>query len=158
MPSWSKVLVVGAVVAACVVVVEARLPDAAPSPYALPADGGDGDSWRDTGGREYRLGLVNTPEVDECFGPEATAERRRLTEGGFTAAVYATDRHDRQLSVVTLPDGTNLNAHLAREGFADDRYLEQFRFEHPALAEELDVAFAEARRERRGLWGACPRR
>lgn len=119
------------------------------------AGGGDGDSWRDTAGREYRLGLVNAPERDECFGSEATAERRRLTASGFRAQVYTDDRYGRGVSVVTTADGRNLNVHLARRGFADDRFLARFRDENPELARQLDTAFAQARAERAGLWGAC---
>ena len=160
MSAWPKAAVVGVLV---VVAAACLRPDAEPasgtSPggLLLPADHGDGDSWRDTHGREYRLGLVNAPEVDECFGDRATTERQRLTAGGFRAEVYATDRYGRGVSVVTLADGRNLNVHLARQGFADDRYLDDLRHEHPALAAELDTAFAEARREERGLWGACRR-
>ena len=116
---------------------------------------GDGDSWKDTGGREYRLGMVNAPEVDECFGPEATRERKRLLESGFRAEVYSTDRYGRGVSEVTLPDGRSLNVVLARTGFVDDRYLQQFRSERPDLARRLDDAFAAAKRERAGLWRAC---
>jgi endonuclease YncB( thermonuclease family) len=157
---WSKVLLVGAVVVAGAGVVDALRPDppdGSVSAPLRPAPGGDGDSWTDAGGREYRLGLVNAPEQDECFGPEATDERRRLTADGFGATVYGTDRYGRGLSVVTLPDGRNLNVHLARQGFADDRYLRHFRAENDRLAAELEPAFAEAKRERRGLWGACTR-
>ena len=99
--------------------------------------------------------IVNAPEVDDCFGAEATAERQRLTAGGFRADVYSTDRYGRSVAVVTLRDGRNLNVHLALHGFADDRYLDQFRSEHPELADELGAAFAAAKAERRGLWGAC---
>jgi endonuclease YncB( thermonuclease family) len=135
-------------------------PEAAPSVAAQgglqqPAGGGDGDSWRDTAGREYRLGLVNTPETDECFGSDATSKRTELTAGGFRAEVYATDTYRRSVAVVHLPDGTNLNVWLARHGFADDRYLERFRGENPGLATELDSAFAAARAQQAGLWGAC---
>jgi endonuclease YncB( thermonuclease family) len=134
--------------------------DAAPSTAAQgvlqePAGGGDGDSWRDTAGREYRLGLVNTPETNECFGSDATSKRTELTAGGFRADVYATDTYGRSVAVVRLPDGTNLNVWLARHGFADDRYLERFRGENPGLATELDGAFAAARAELAGLWGPC---
>lgn len=122
----------------------------------LPAGHGDGDSWQDTDGREYRLGMVNAPELDECFGPEASAERKALTAAGFRAAVYTEDRHGRAVSVVTTADGRNVNVHLARHGFADDRYLAEFRDENPSLAAELDAAFAAARAEGRGLWSACP--
>jgi endonuclease YncB( thermonuclease family) len=134
----------------------AAAPEAPPAADLLRAtDGGDGDSWRDTAGTEYRLGLVNAPETNECYGSTATAERKRLTAGGFRAQVYARDAYGRHVAVVTLADGTNLNVHLARLGFADDRYLPRFRAENPALAAELDSAFAAARAERVGLWGAC---
>jgi hypothetical protein len=56
---------------------------------------------------------------------------------------------------VSLPDGTNLNVWLARRGYANDRYLERFRSENEALGAELDRAFAAARADRVGLWGAC---
>lgn len=119
------------------------------------APGGDGDSWRDTAGREYRLGLVNAPEVGDCYGSEATARRRELVAGGFRAVVYATDRYGRSVSEVTTADGRSVNVELARHGYADDRYLQGLRDQRPALARELDVAFAAARSERAGLWGAC---
>jgi endonuclease YncB( thermonuclease family) len=117
---------------------------------------GDGDSWKDTQGREYRLGLVNTPELNECFGETARKERQALVANGFRAQTYQTDRYGRRVSVVTLADGRNLNVYLARHGYANDRYLNEFRSENPSLARELDVAFAAARAERAGLWGACP--
>ena len=129
---------------------------AAAGPLLRPAAGGDGDSWRDTTGREYRLGLVNTPEVAECYGSQATARRKELVAAGFRALVYAKDRYGRAVSLVTTADGTDLNVSLARDGYANDRYLEQYRHENPGLAEELDGAFAAAKRERAGLWGACP--
>lgn len=140
-------------------VVEA-LPAEPPAPADEPdllqaAPGGDGDSWKDTRGREYRLGMVNAPEVGECYGDRATAERKRLTARGFRADAYADDRYGRSVSVVTSADGTNINVHLARHGFADDRYLEQFRHENPSLAAALDDAFTAAKAERSGLWGAC---
>lgn len=132
----------------------AQAPD--PQPDLLQAaSGGDGDSWRDTAGREYRLGMVDTPEVGRCFAAEATAERVRRTAGGFRADVYSVDRYGRSVAVVTTADGINLNVRLARHGFASDRYLAQFRHENPSLAADLDAAFAAAKAERAGLWGAC---
>jgi len=126
-----------------------------PNPLLQPASGGDGDSWRDTRGREYRLGLVNTPETSDCFGAAATAKRKQLTRAGFRAQVYATDTHGRSVAVITTATGINLNVYLARHGYADDRYLEQFRSENSRLAATLDRAFADAKSERIGLWGAC---
>jgi endonuclease YncB( thermonuclease family) len=127
------------------------------SPVGLlhAAPNGDGDSWKDTAGHEYRLGLVNTPELGECYGQRASAERKQLVRMGFRADVYSRDTHGRLVAVVYLADGTNLNVFLARHGYANDRYLAQFRHENPALAAELDTAFAAARRERAGLWRSC---
>jgi endonuclease YncB( thermonuclease family) len=130
-------------------------PAAAPLLYAAP--GGDGDSWHDTHGREYRLGLVNTPEYNECYGGVATAQRKAMVAGGFRAAVYSTDVYGRRVAVVTTAEGVNLNVYLARHGYANDRYLATFRHENPGLAAQLDVAFAAARREHAGLWAACGR-
>ncbi|MDP3714599.1 MAG: thermonuclease family protein [Mycobacteriales bacterium] len=130
-----------------------RAPSSAPLLFA--ASGGDGDSWKDRSGREYRLGLVNAPETGECFGAQATARRKALVRSGFRARSYATDRYGRSVSLVALADGRNLNVLLAREGLVDDRYLAEFRHEYEALAAQLDAAFAEARRAGRGLWGGC---
>lgn len=129
---------------------------AAPGPVVQQcARCGDGDSWKDTGGREYRLGLVNAPETDECFGTQATARRRALLIGGFRADVYQRDVHGRGVAVVLTRSGRNLNRALAQEGMVDDRYLRRYRSENPALARQLDGDFAAAKRARRGLWGAC---
>ena len=125
------------------------------SPLLLPAAGGDGDSWHDTGGREYRLGLVNAPEYDECYGSEATAKRQELTAHGFRADVYTQDVYGRGVAVVTTSTGINVNIYLARHGFANDKYLSQYRHENPSLAARLDEAFTEARSEGKGLWSAC---
>lgn len=137
--------------------VPSQAPTRAPSsaPLLFAASGGDGDSWKDRSGREYRLGLVNAPETGECFGAQATARRKALVRSGFRARSYATDRFGRSVSLVALADGRNLNLLLAREGLVDDRYLAEFRHEYEALAAQLDVAFAEAKRAGRGLWGGC---
>ena len=127
----------------------------AAAPLLYAAAGGDGDSWKDRSGREYRLGLVNAPETGACFAAEATAKRRSLVRGGFLARTYVTDRYGRGVSLISLPDGRNLNLLLAQQGFVDDRYLAEFRHENEALARQLDSAFASAKAAKRGLWGAC---
>ena len=119
------------------------------------ASGGDGDSWKDTHGVEYRLGLVNTPELSECYGGTASRMRKQLTAPGFRATSYTTDKYGRHVSIIYLVDGRNLNVLLARNGYANDRYLTEFRHENPSLAAQLDPAFAAARREHLGVWGAC---
>ena len=128
---------------------------AAATPLLRAAAGGDGDSWRDSRGTEYRLGLVNTPELSECYGNEASSKRKQLVAAGFRATSYSIDTHRRQVAVVYLADGRNLNVWLARNGYANDRYLAQFRNENRSLAALLEPAFAAAKRERLGLWGRC---
>lgn len=116
----------------------------------------DGDSFEADDGVEYRLGLVDAPERGECWAREATEELRRLLADGFTADAYATDRYGRRVAHVIAADGTDVNVHLAENGFVTDRYLDRYRHENPGLARRLEEAFERARAERRGLWGACP--
>ena len=85
----------------------------------------------------------------------ATAKRKELTADGFRALVYATDSRGRSVAVVTTASGVNLNVWLARHGYANDKFLAQFRHENRELASELDSAFAAAKAERAGLWSAC---
>ena len=93
--------------------------------------------------------------MSECYGNTASSKRKQLTAAGFRATSYAVDTHKRHVAVVYLADGRNLNVWLARNGYADDRYLNEFRSENRALAAQLDPAFAAAKRERLGLWRAC---
>ena len=125
-------------------------------PLLQQAEGGDGDSWRDTAGREYRLGLVDAPEVGTCFAAQATERRRALLADGFRAEVFDTDRYGRSVAVVTAADGTDVAVALAREGLVTDRYLQGLRRQAPELAARLDAAFAKARADRAGLWAVCP--
>lgn len=119
------------------------------------AANGDGDSWKDTSGQEYRMGLINAPEYNECGGTSATNKRKSLLASGFRATVYTTDQYGRAVSEIFTASGTNLNIYLARYGFANDKFLATFRSERPALAAQLDQAFAAAKAEKRGVWGTC---
>jgi len=101
------------------------------------------------------MGLVNTPEYDECYGSVATAKRKSMVRDGFRAAVYTNDAYGRRVAVITTAAGVNLNVYLARHGYANDTYLSTYRHENPSLANKLDAAFAAAKREKAGLWGAC---
>jgi micrococcal nuclease len=125
----------------------------------------DGDTLRLAGLGSSRLVGIDTPETDpgrpagvECFGPQATAELRRLVRGArlrvrVELAEEPVDRFGRDLVYVWLPDGRFVNAHLVERGFAraltiapNDRYAERF--------EALE---RRARRARLGRWGACRR-
>ena len=118
------------------------------------ANRGDGDSFVASDGVEYRVGLVNTPEAGDCGADEAADRAYELLADGFRAEGYATDTYGRTVARIRAAEG-DLGVLLAREGLADDRYLEEFRHEHPSYAAELDAAFAEARAAGAGLWSTC---
>lgn len=125
----------------------------------------DGDTIRARlGGRDERVRLIgiDTPETHgpgglvECYGREATARTSRLLPPGtpvrLVGDVEPRDRYGRLLAYVyRARDGLFVNLALARDGFAD-------AFPYPpnlSHAPDLDAAAASARRDGRGLWGAC---
>ncbi|WP_309970475.1 thermonuclease family protein [Aeromicrobium panaciterrae] len=104
----------------------------------------DGDSWVASDDDEYRLGMVNAPEVGEdCFS-EAAAFTREFVKDGFTVDDYSTDTYGRHVAEVFDKSGDSLNVAFATSGLGDDRYLAEFRHENVALAERLDAAYASA--------------
>ncbi len=133
----------------------AATPNTAPSAFPLVVtDAKDGDSFVASDGVEYRVGLVNTPELGSCGGDEAAAVTADLLADGFAARAYTRDQYGRSVARIDTPQG-ELGILLARRGFADDQYLEDFRSENPAYAADLDDAFAAARRDRTGLYETC---
>ena len=101
----------------------------------------DGDSFVASNGKEYRLGLVNAPELDEPCGREAREFSRRFLASGLTVDAYSSDPYGREVAEVFDASGKSLNVALARSGYADDRYLDSFRDENRDLARRLEAAF-----------------
>jgi micrococcal nuclease len=115
-------------------------------------------------GRARLLG-INTPETvspaqrergepPQCFGPEASAEMKRLlpagTEVEFDTDVEPLDRFGRSL-VYLYKDGESINELLVRKGFARAKaYKPNIRNQ-----EMFNRLQAEAKSESLGLWGAC---
>lgn len=104
-------------------------------------------------GREYRVRYigVDTPERGELFYDEATEANADLVAGNTVILIQdvsETDRYDRLLRYVYLPDGTFVNAELVRRGFA------QVSTFPPDVAHEQDFLALqrEARASGRGLW------
>lgn len=107
-----------------------------------------------------RLIGVDTPEtVDprkpvEAFGKDASDFTKRIALGKVVRLEFdrnRTDRYNRTLAYVYLPDGVFLNAEIVRQGYGHAytaypfRYLDEFRaFER------------QARESGRGLWGPNP--
>lgn len=121
----------------------------------------DGDTIEIAGGRHVRFVGVNTPEtVDprrpvQCFGKEASAFTHRLLDGvsvRLVRDISDTDKYDRLLRYIYLPDGTFVNLVLVREGYAQvNTYPPDI-----AHAAEFQAAQREAKSASRGLWGGCP--
>lgn len=137
-------------------------PGVAPTPSVPVTQVVDGDTIHVLlDGRTERVRLigVDAPEIDhpdqpaECFGEESASFSQRSLEGqriNLEFDVERRDRFDRLLAYVFL-SGELFNATLVSRGFAIERAYP------PNLArqEELRIAEREARRNRRGLWGAC---
>jgi micrococcal nuclease len=106
-----------------------------------------------------RLLGVDTPEIHhptkpvQCFGPEAaayTASRLAGRTVRLEGDVEARDVYDRRLAYVYV-DGERFNDELLAEGYARLLVIPPNGMHaRTMLAEEL-----EAKREGRGLWGAC---
>ncbi|HKR81971.1 MAG TPA: thermonuclease family protein [Candidatus Saccharimonadales bacterium] len=104
---------------------------------------------------------VDTPETHkpntpvQCFGPEAAARAKQLI-GSQRVRLEADsqstnrDRYDRLLRYVYLPDGTNVNETLIKDGYAF--YYPYFPF---TKATQFAADQQAAQTEHRGLWAAC---
>lgn len=119
----------------------------------------DGDTLRLTDGRRIRLVQIDAPEEQtECYGREATRALIALAPRGTEVDLARdpelddADRNGRLLRYVAV-DGENVNLRLVADGAAAPYF---FRNERGRYAAELLDAATQARRERRGLWGACP--
>jgi endonuclease YncB( thermonuclease family) len=118
----------------------------------------DGDTLRVRGDERVRLLQIDAPEAgQECYAGRATAELVRLAPRG-TRIVLETDpeldlgdRYGRLLRYV-LRGRVNVNVELVRRGAATPYFYDG---ERGRYASRLLAAVAEARRARRGMWGAC---
>jgi len=149
--------------------------DPTPAPAAGDGEGArvvrvvDGDTLvarLDGDDERVRMLGVDAPESvtpdrpRECFGPEAGSEARRLLPEGaritlaFDPSQGRTDQYDRLLAEVTREgDATTINEQLIAGGFA-----EVFRGDgRGRLQARLRAAQREAKKDGRGLWGACRR-
>ena len=123
----------------------------------------DGDTivvaFRDGRTGTVRVLGVDTPEtVDprkpvQCFGPEASAYAKAHLTGVSVRLEFDVERHDRygRLLAYVLVGGRRYEDDLLRRGLARLLVIPpNGAHARVMLAEEL-----EARRARRGLWGAC---
>ena len=116
-------------------------------------------------GREERVRFtgIDTPETVkpdapvECYGPQASAETKRLLEGRSVRLeldVEQRDRYGRLLAYIfRSPDNLFVNRELIAAGFAE-RFRNTVNRRYVGAFEQAESA---ARQAGRGLWGTCPR-
>ena len=113
----------------------------------------DGDTLtlRDARGREWRIRLhgIDSPERDQELGRQAGAELLRLVRNkNVRVVVMDKDKFGRLVGRVHLGE-LDVNREMVRLGYA---------WHYTAFApddSELAEAQAEAKRERRGIWGTA---
>jgi micrococcal nuclease len=121
----------------------------------------DGDTVVLTGVGTVRLIGVDAPETVEprspvgAFGKEASAFLTGMLAGKRVRLEYdqtRTDRYQRTLAYLYLPDNTFVNREIVRQGYSHVYTEYPFRF-----MEDFRAAEREARTAGRGLWsGAQP--
>ena len=122
----------------------------------------DGDTFwvKRSDGKDEKIRLigVNTPEARntgrtqiEYFGKEASAYVKKLLTGKKVRLEFDVQRYDRYkrtLAYIYLENGTFLNAHLVKEGYATvATYPPNVKYAN--LFVKLEK---EARSKRKGLW------
>lgn len=126
-----------------------RTPDA---PVAGNAAVADGDTLTISGTR-IRLVDIDAPELDQmCLdahgrdwacGRQASAQlRSRVSGRDMTCRPTSIDKYGRSLATCTLPDGTNINAWMVRQGWAVTS----------GVANIYGAQQDEAKSAKRGLW------
>lgn len=120
----------------------------------------DGDTFVIESGEYVRYVGINTPEtVDpqkpvECFGKEASAYNKKLILSktvNLVKDVSDTDKYQRLLRYVYLPDGTFVNLKLVQQGYASVMTVP------PDVKYSKDFVAAQktARENKLGLWSKC---
>ena len=121
-----------------------------PSPELICINVIDGDTIEITDGIRVRYIGINTPEVDEPWGDEATEANKGLVEGKQIRLEYdveTKDRYDRTLAYV-YADDTFVNAELVRLGLAEIATYGQTL----KLLDSLIMCQREAISTQRGIW------
>ena len=104
---------------------------------------------------KVRLLAVDTPEVDECYGSEATDHLRELLPEGSTVFTLEDteplDQYGRSLLMVWTADGTLVNLELVAKGYAEAVFIGENRL----YEDEFEAAEDAAQTSSLGIWGEC---
>ena len=113
----------------------------------------DGDTITLDNGETVRYIGIDTPETDECYGPEATEMNRDLVQG--KTVILIGDVEDRgkygRLLRYVIADGRFVNAELVRLGYAKA----QSHGDNVMFQQVLTIFERYAYETGAGLWGAC---
>ncbi len=129
----------------------------------------DGDTFvANISGHDVTVRLIgmDTPEVVDprkpvqCFGPEASAKGKELLNG---KEVYIEkekakgdyDIYGRVLAYARFSDGILYNQFMIEEGFAKEYTFNKEKYKYQ---EEFKEAQKKAQKEKKGLWGGCPKK
>ncbi len=126
----------------------------------------DGDTLiANVSGHEVTVRLIgiDTPEVVDprkpvqCYGPEASAKAKELLSG---QEVYLEkdesktyDKYGRVLGYVKMADGDLYNEKMIQEGYAREYTFNKEKYKYQ---KEFKDAQKLAKKEKVGLWKACP--
>jgi endonuclease YncB( thermonuclease family) len=95
---------------------------------------------------DIRLEGIDCPELRQAFGQRARQATSGLTQGKtVTVHPTGTDRYERTLANIILPDGRNLNQELVRQGWA-------WWYRKYSKDQGIGKLEAEARAAKWGLW------
>ena len=121
-----------------------------PAPELICTSVIDGDTIKLSDGNIVRYIGINTPEVDESLGKEATEANKQLVENKRVRLEYdiqQIDKYGRTLAYV-YTDDIFVNAELVRLGYAEISTYGQ-NLKHLVLFVEYQY---EALNNRRGIW------
>jgi len=113
----------------------------------------DGDTIEIEGGEKVRYIGIDTPETNECYGPEATEANRELVGGKEVILIRDVEKRGKygRLLRYVIVDGRFVNAELVRLGYAEPRsYGESVMFQ-----QVLTLFGRYAMEQKVGLWGQC---
>ena len=99
-----------------------------------------------------RLHGIDCPEKGQAYGKGAKQAASSLVfKKDVAVRVYGKDKYGRTIAAIILPDGTNVNNKLVRDGWC------WWYRKYAAGDIDLARAEAEAKKAKRGLWqGSSP--
>lgn len=120
----------------------------------------DGDTITMNNGEKVRLLQIDTPELSskECYGVQARAELVKLLSKSNNVKLTSdpkldkTDSYGRSLRYI-FAGKTNINLKMVEIGAAAPYF---YRGELGAYSNQILKAAENAKRNKLGLWGACP--